>query len=178
MKESSFTGGGNPFLKDKDSLWSAESTDGAEKEVGEFIYALIRLLKPKVVVETGCYRGDTTVMIEKALKDNKYGELHSCDIDEELVKHTQGRVESKIHHKTGLELIKELGDTIEFAFIDSGYKVRGEEIEELTKHLEPRQMFALHDTAPQHAAMRQMSEEIPLRKVYFNTPRGLTLYEK
>ena len=177
MKESEFTKGVNPLIGKKDELWEAESSDGAEKEVGEFIYGLIRLIKPKVVVETGCYKGDTTLAIERALQDNKYGELYSCDIVKEFVEHTQKRVNSKVLLKTGIELIKELGDKIEFAFIDSGYLCREEEINELIKHLSKNQMFALHDTAPQHRAMKEMSEKFDLRKVYFNTPRGLTLYE-
>ncbi len=178
MKESEFTKGNNPLLKDKDALWSSESGDGAEQEVGDFIYGLIRLIKPKVIVETGCYVGDTTVMIEKAIKDNKYGELYVCDIADECIKETKKRVECSVQKKTGVELIKELGDKIEFAFIDSGYDCREEEIEELIKHLDKGQMFVLHDTAPQHSKMREMSERIDLKKVYFNTPRGLTLYER
>ncbi len=178
MQESEFTKGNNPLLGDKDKLWSANSVDGAEKEVGEFIYGLIRLIKPKVVVETGCYMGDTTVMLEKAIKDNDYGELYVCDINDKCIEETKKRVNCSVEKKTGIELIRELGDRIEFAFIDSGYNSREEEIAELIKHLDKGQMFVLHDTAPQHSRIRAMSERIGLRRVYFNTPRGLTLYER
>jgi len=177
VKESNFTKGGNPLIGNKDNLWEATDADSAEKEIGEFIYGLIRLIKPKVVVETGCYLGDTTIMIEKALQDNKYGELYACDIDEKCVEKTQKKVKSKVFLKTGIDLIKELGNKIEFAFIDSGYNCRGEEIVELLKYLSKGQMFLLHDTAPQHIHLRELSEKLNLRKVYFNTPRGLTLYE-
>lgn len=186
QKESMFTGNGNPFLKEKTNLWSAYSTDGAEIEVGEFIYGLIRLIKPKIIVETGCYFGDTTEQIVKALKDNKFGKLYTCDIVDKCLEETEKKVgKSKyveIKKMAGIDLIKEIGDDIEFAFIDSGYTARDEEIDELVGHLSENQMFALHDTAPQHAKMRELSNRVAakynLRSIYLNSPRGLTIYEK
>jgi len=83
MKESEFTKV-NPLVRDA-SLWSAEDGEGAELEVSEFIGALVRLLKPKFVVETGCYKGQTTREIARALQENGHGYLYSCDTDQERV---------------------------------------------------------------------------------------------
>jgi hypothetical protein len=48
--------------------------------VGHLLYALCRLLKPKVVVETGVSSGVSSAFILKALKDNSGGILHSIDL--------------------------------------------------------------------------------------------------
>jgi len=45
-----------------------------------FIYYIIRCLKPNKVVETGVLHGLTTMWILKALRDNKKGKLFSIDI--------------------------------------------------------------------------------------------------
>jgi predicted O-methyltransferase YrrM len=44
-------------------------------------YALIRILKPEVVVETGTDKGLGTLLIAQALKENSHGKVYSFDID-------------------------------------------------------------------------------------------------
>lgn len=46
------------------------------------LYALCRLLKPRVVVETGVAEGISSAYILKALSENGEGELHSVDVAE------------------------------------------------------------------------------------------------
>ena len=44
-------------------------------------YALVRILKPEVVVETGTDKGLGTLLIAQALKENSCGKIYSFDID-------------------------------------------------------------------------------------------------
>ncbi len=46
----------------------------------EFLYFLVRKLKPEVVIETGVAAGESTGYILKAMKDNKKGTLYSIDL--------------------------------------------------------------------------------------------------
>lgn len=48
---------------------------------GMFLYALVRVLKPEVVLEIGCADGCSSVHILAALNANHYGKLISIDID-------------------------------------------------------------------------------------------------
>ncbi len=187
QNEHNLTKGNNPLLLGKDSLWQARDEQGAEKETSEFIYGLIRLIKPAVVVETGSYLGDTTIAIAKALKENNHGHLYSCDIDGSYVKEVNEWLKreglqdcAQVILIRGEELISQLGSQIEFAFIDSGGEkgVREGEIKALIPFMKPLQMFALHDTAPQHVGMNAVADAVKLPKVYFNCPRGLTLFQK
>ncbi len=186
QSEHNLTKGNNPLLGDKDVMWTTRDEQGAETETSEFIHGLIRLIKPAVVVETGCYLGDTTIAIAKALKENDHGKLYSCDVNGLYVKEVNDWIARENLSDwaeailiTGEELIAQLGNQIDFAFIDSGGdKVRKREIETLIPFMRSLQMFALHDTAPQHVGINAVANAIQLPKVYFNCPRGLTLFQK
>jgi hypothetical protein len=54
---------------------------GSEYEMGDFLYGLVRMGKPELVAETGCYFGDTSLKIAQALLHNAKGELVTCDPD-------------------------------------------------------------------------------------------------
>ena len=185
-KESEFTQGVNPLCQN-DELWTARDEQSSEDEVNDFLYALVRLIKPQFIVETGCYLGDGTIAMAKALQKNGVGGMITCDVIEERVNAVKTRILREGLEKvadvilmTGEELIRQVGSQIDFAFIDSSPlgKVRGAEIKELLKHLRPGKMFALHDTAPQHEQINAVADAIKLAKVYLNTPRGLTLFQK
>lgn len=185
MNEHEFTKGNN-YLCPDDHLWHSRDDQSSEDEVNEFLGALIRLIKPEFVVETGCYLGDGTLAIARALKWNGRGTLISCDIDPTMVTSVIQRIKdesleaiAQVVLCEGKELIKDCGARIDFAFIDSSPegKIRGEEIKELLKHLRPGKLFALHDTAPQHPQIRAVANSIDLPKIYFNTPRGFNLFQ-
>lgn len=186
MNENKFTRGINPLCPN-DKLWSARDEQGCEDEVGEFLYGLVRLIKPAFIVETGCYLGDATIAMARALVKNNHGRLISCDIDLEKVTYTKERIKfedlreyAEVTLNKGKELIAMIGSQIDFAFIDSSPRgaERKEEIEELLKYLKPGSLFVLHDTAPQHEQICQVANEIELPKIYLNCPRGLTLFQK
>jgi len=184
--EDEFTKGRNKICP-YDYLWHARDEQSSEKEVGEFMFGLIKLIKPAIVIETGCYNGDTTLEIGRALRENKFGKLISCDINQELVDLVNTRLRvlgltdtARAVCMTGVELVKTFKDEIDFAFIDSGggKGVREEEINELLKYIKPLKMFAMHDTAPHKGHISQVADGVDLPKVYFNCPRGLTLFMK
>ena len=170
-----------------DELWTARDEQASEDEVAEFLYGLIRLIKPSFVVETGCYLGDATIAMAKALKKNEHGHLTSCDIDKEKVEEVRKRLkleglenEVMVVTMPGDEMIRTHGSPIQFAFIDSGggEGVREKEVEELLFRLPALSMFAMHDTSPNHKHIHDVADRVDLPKVYFNTPRGLTLFMK
>jgi len=53
-----------------------QASDGNEKLL---LYSLVRLLRPKWVVEIGVYHGHTTAWILRALTDNKFGRYVGVD---------------------------------------------------------------------------------------------------
>lgn len=61
--------------------YSSRDHMGSEYEMGDFLYGLVRMVKPELVVETGCYFGDSSLKIAQALLHNGTGELITCDTD-------------------------------------------------------------------------------------------------
>jgi len=181
--EDKYTHGRNRLCRN-DKLWTSRDEQSAENEVGQFIGSLIRLLKPQLVLETGCYLGNTTIEMAKAIKDNGFGELVSCDTISDRVDQVSQQLKvlnlsGEIFHMSGTDLIKKYGDKIEFAFIDSGNEeARESEINLLIPLLKPANMFLMHDTGPQFTGYSEIADLVELPKVYFNTPRGLTLFMK
>jgi hypothetical protein len=51
---------------------------------GQILYALVRALRPKQVVEIGVDSGGTSTHILAALRENDYGQLYSVDIKSEV----------------------------------------------------------------------------------------------
>lgn len=45
-----------------------------------FLYAVCKVLKPKIVVETGVRRGESSAFILQAMQENKIGRLYSIDL--------------------------------------------------------------------------------------------------
>jgi hypothetical protein len=71
----------NSMIKTKDIFIKRNFKDIYElSDYSNFLYCLIRSLKPRVVVETGVLHGLTSAWILKALDDNKLGRLISIDL--------------------------------------------------------------------------------------------------
>jgi predicted O-methyltransferase YrrM len=51
-----------------------------ECEVLDFLTALVVMLKPSHIVETGCYHGHGTVAIVKGIIRNGFGTISTCDL--------------------------------------------------------------------------------------------------
>ena len=158
-------------------LWTSPDKEASELEVGEFMFGLVRLLKPRLVLETGCYLGHTTVQLARALKQNKVGSLHVCDLSEEkcdLVRQKllDEQLPGNVHQCSGLDLVRQF-DYVNLAFIDTDdNQTRFNEARAL--RLAPQAFVALHD------ARRRVADMLQLRfgwtQLFFPTPRGLSLY--
>lgn len=57
------------------------STGGVEVEVGEFLYALTRIVKPKKILETGTNLGISDLYFALALKKNSFGHLTTIEVN-------------------------------------------------------------------------------------------------
>lgn len=118
-------------------------------EDGDLLYALVRMTKPQLCVETGCYNGDSSHYIGSALRDNHFGELHTCDVISEHVARARKTVHElpvTVHECSGIELLQKF-PVMDFVFIDSGEPpVRRKEILSIGGHnISPLGIVAWHD---------------------------------
>lgn len=151
-----------------------ESYDGmaSEHELGDFMYGLIRELKPKVVLETGCYIGCTTRRMAEAVRDNGIGLLHTCDIEEQYCEFARNlRLPVEVHQCSGLELAAKI-DGVGVAFLDSS----GDRVQEaLALKMRFDGIIVLHD-----ANRPTFTDIVRLkgwRYIKFGTPRGLAIFQ-
>jgi predicted O-methyltransferase YrrM len=144
--------------------------------IGRFLYALVRCVRPRLALETGCYIGYSTLCIAQALEDNRMGHLHSfdlfCDLegfvspvvgrcaDAHLVacSHIEkaGLSERVTFHKgdspTAIRALTAANDvTFDFAFIDGDHTAQGclGDWRALDERLAEGGIVAVHDTNPE-----------------------------
>lgn len=154
-------------------LWSARDAEASEVEVGDFMFGLVRLVKPKVVLETGCYQGDTTLALVRAVESNGFGSVYSCDTDNTRVRDSYIQC---LHSKrlniwacTGVQLCERVSD-VDLAFIDSN----GDRLEEC-KSLQMKKGFVVvHDMNWKSLAPIR---ELGWNEIFFPTPRGISLFK-
>lgn len=190
----------NPYLPGFSSFNDA----GVEVETGEFLYAMLRLLKPENVLETGTHWGVGAAYMGTALKDNQKGKLDTLEFLPEI------RVRAIERMKTlGLEDVVTChqGDAAKFTpshnyqfmLMDTEPQTRFAEVIRYYDYLDAGGFVFIHDL---HRSMCQGNinpdwpnmpswpfGDIPakisewvnkdeLRPMHFATPRGLTCFYK
>lgn len=165
-------------------LWSAHDTDATEVEVTNFVAALVTLLKPALVIETGTYLAHTTIAIARALTANDRGTVHSYEIDTDRAATATrlltaaGLSRAQIH----AEALPDTGlppnaGPIDIAFLDSGMNTRAADLAVVWPALRPGGIVVIHDAAPDRPPGHVWPSE-PCDRFDFGTPRGLVAYQK
>src|SRR6185437_14136973 len=147
----------------------------SEYEVYDFLYALVRLLKPKVILETGCYKGGASRMMGEAARNNDIGSVVTCDTDPWMVGFTASLCKFlpvAIVQASGLELIAKTKE-VDLAFIDSS----GDRVAEVQAlNLAPNGVVVLHDAKrPQYQAIKTLR---PWKAIWeIDTVQGITVFQ-
>ncbi len=166
-------------------------------EEAEFIYSLVRLVKPSHALETGCEGGLTTVAIARALQDNDLGILYTVENDDRWIAHTRTNLHAMnlasrvlLARSDSLKFIEGCDRSqngFDFALLDSSIPTRLLEFDALMRNdlLNAGAWVALHDTNPAHP-MRGGAELFPafvarqpyasrVRFLELPSPRGLLI---
>lgn len=165
---------------------------GTEREVSLLLAAHVRWLKPSLVIETGTFHADTTVLLYQALAENAAeghgGELRTYEVDPKAYEASVRRLAGlKIHAQARLyavprtlqEDLSSIGHRlVDLAFIDSSYDAREADVETLTGRMAPRGLLFVHDAdmRPMRPIVRAWRRE--WRLIGYPTPRGLALLQR
>lgn len=185
--------------------YSAFNDAGIECETGEFLYSMVRLLKPNNVLETGTHFGVGASYMGLGLLDNGFGHLDTIEFLPEIHRVAQERID-----RIGLQHIVtcHLGNAALFnpeyptrkdyklILLDTEPQTRFAELIKFYDYLTPGGFVFIHDL---HQHMHQIPNEehgfawpygkLPdeiknlvktgqLRPFHFETPRGLTGFYK
>lgn len=169
------------------SRWKCYDGDATEVEVLQFIQALVAALKPKTLIETGCYTGWGTDHIVTAISDYGDGHLWTTDIGHDMAIKTAERMKAFSHLVTvttgsGIDLINQLPGPIDFAFLDSGPdEIRCHELRALHPKLAASGVVVIHDSGLQHGLRPHLIKtlrELGMQFIMLDTPRGVTIARK
>jgi predicted O-methyltransferase YrrM len=183
------------------SHYSAFNDAGVECEVGEFLYALTRLIKPNNVLETGTHKGIGASYIGMGLQDNGFGKLDTIEFLEPNFKEAVARI-IKLGLKDKVQC--HFGDVKEFRaptnyqliLLDTEPQTRFAELVKFYPKLDEGGFIFIHDLH-RHMGQTPNSEhgfawpwglvdknmqrwvrQSKLRPFHFSTPRGLTGFYK
>lgn len=152
----------------------------SESEVLAFLYGLVLLLKPKVIVETGSYAGFAARAMAAAVSANGIGMVHTFDTDpaafsatQTLLQQTALRLGSWEAYQLPALSRMDLLTTCDFLFSDSSYESRMQEI----RLIKPGAVGVLHDTGMEEHLDTAIRSLYP-GSVFIPTPRGLTIFQK
>ena len=124
----------------REGLWDIYDGTSSEIDMGRMLHGMICMLKPKLVVETGTYRGHTTRWLADAVITNGFGHVVTCDVIDPGP--FVGRTYPEVTFKQCPSLnLPELA-TADFVYSDSHEDVRPSEYELVRSGC----VFVIHDT--------------------------------
>ncbi len=183
------------------SNYSAFNDAGVECETGEFLYGMVRLLKPQNILETGTHWGIGASYMGMACKDNGLGHVDTYEFLSEIHQVAKRRIER-------LELTGEVSTHLQdvgtltpahqyqLMFLDTEPQTRFGELVRFFDYLAEggfvfihdlhRHMHQIHTEGHEFAwpygkipfPMQQWVQSGQLRPFHFSTPRGLTGFYK
>ncbi|MBV8174816.1 MAG: glycosyltransferase, partial [Verrucomicrobia bacterium] len=163
-------------------LWSMFDGYAAEAEVIDFLYALVRMVKPECALETGTWLGRSAIAIGSALRDNGFGYLISLETDPEVARCAIAEI-GTANLNDWVKVVKEKSlnfqpeKEFKFALFDSAVDIRAKEFRHFYEKLAAGATVVFHDTGAQHRgltdAIRELIAHGQLSGSFFPTPRGV-----
>lgn len=156
---------------------------GTEHQVSRFIGDLVRLLAPRVVVETGTAEGDTAALIVEALQANADRGLPGALWTFETSGARIAGARKRLGTPRGLAIVPSSvtawtpPEPIDLAFVDSAIDTRLEDLQHVERFLAPRGLVAIHDVEMRQTRDVLAHLEEHYRVIRLATPRGLALVQ-
>lgn len=128
--------------------------------VAEYLYQLVRKIKPALVFEIGCYVGFSTLHIAQALKENGSGRLVSFDLNISVASNNikEARLSDYVEFVQGNSsvmakqyFLDHSGEKIDLVFIDGDHTRRGcvRDFNALHDHIRKGGYIIFHDIYPE-----------------------------
>lgn len=186
------------------SLWKCFDDGSAEVAVLEFLYGLVRILRPERILETGTYWGLSSSFMALALKENGFGMLDTLEITpQNVAKAKEKWAKLEIQNFITEHLVRstefEPKQYYDFIFLDTEPEIRFEELTKFFYHLNMGGFILIHDL-PRNMSQGNVNPDHPdfkdwpfgplpqkiktwlkdgaLVKFHMPSPRGLVCFYK
>lgn len=151
-----------------------------ESEVLQFLTALVKLLKPKFILETGTYKGATATAFAKGLMHNEMGKLVTIEKDIKLAEQMSLKCRGLPIEVLCIDSLSyNPEEQVDLLFLDSHRPIRKKEFLKYRPYLSKNALIVWHDSSPEHSSVYSCVEEFYeqniIDRVLLPTPRGLTI---
>ncbi len=163
-------------------LYSMNSRVGSETEVSHFLEAIVYLLKPNFILETGTYHGNGTIAFIRGILKNQFGHITTLEKDPNMAKIAQNNLAG---YPAEVICIDSLSYTptekIDLLFLDSKRTLRKQEFLKYKPFLHKHSLIIWHDSSYRehnHAvfdAINELYDDNVIDRLLLPTPRGITL---
>ena len=164
--------------------WSMIDGKTPELETLEFLFAVVRLLKPRLVVETGTWHGYSAIAIASALRQNGFGKLITFETDTETCAIAQRRLAQEnltqfVDVRNETSVVGSVNGPIDLLLLDSELPDRISEFEYFRPQLSGSAIVIFHDTSTIRSVARDCVQDLVTKRllacVMFPSPRGLAI---
>ena len=153
--------------------WPNTFPTAVDEATAYFLYSLVRLIQPDVVIEIGTAKGNSTISIGQALKDNGRGKLYTMDPNEHDIVNIAIK---KSHLKKYINYIIDYSNNVipklnltkaDFVFIDGDHSYESVKKDfELVKNLIPKGGCVVFHDSIWFEGPRRVVKEIKLSGQY------------
>jgi len=133
-----------------DNRYKMFDDGGVEAELGDFLYGLVRVVKPKNVLETGLYSGISASYMAKGLQDNGEGHLISIEFEAMHVERAKSRLLKlnllpyvTVEHTSSLTFNPQ--NTFQIILLDTEPNIRFQELVRYFPYLDEGGFMFIHD---------------------------------
>lgn len=193
-----------PEITDNGNGYKMVDTGAIEVELGEFLYGLVRVMKPKRVLTTGVYTGISDLFIAGALKENGFGHTDAIEFESRHIERAKSLwMEHGVNDCITAHLMSSLDfkphGEYELMFLDTEPDIRFQELVNFYPHLAGGGFVGIHDlprnmcqgnTNPDHPEIESwpfgnipdimkvwLTDEL-LVKFHLPSPRGMVWFYK
>lgn len=164
---------------------------GISVEEIDFLYGLVRIVRPFRILETGTNYGGSASAIGLALKDNGYGKLYTIEHDSTVAQLAIDKL-GKMGLSEQVEVIcakvegVHVKEKLDFLWLDSELAIRYGELLRFYPQMNPGAIACIHDLwnldfsefggVPD--ALRELIANGDLRALTFATNHGVTVFQR
>lgn len=167
--------------------WQMLDPQTAELEVLDLLEALVKAVKPQLIVETGTFIGHSAIRMGRALKANGFGRIITIEYDPAVFNKAKQLIDASgmgpwIEYRQASSLETKIDEQIDLLYSDSDINIREQEVRRFLPQIRPQGLLLIHDASSHfkvvHEAALRLESEGLLSVLLLSTPRGLCIAQK
>lgn len=153
-----------------------------EAEVHQFLKSLVTILKPKLILDTGSYKGASVLSLVEGIESNKFGKIVTIEVDEKLAEQARNKLKPynvDVHVGKSLEYMP--SEKIDLLLLDSTGVINKQEFYHFKNYLHKDSIILWYDRASRDDnltvcdSIEELRKEELVERITLPIPKGLTI---